>query len=153
MLCILGSDGSLFEMRVVGYQFPELQTEWHDSNWLRIWIHVVHPKGEWSSIDASLLTNEVEALAKWFDAIAKGHKVEAVQDFVEPHLSFRLLDHEGGQTLAIYFESASRPRWARSETVPAEDLFIEFPLSELDLTHTAEQLRLELARYPQRAER
>lgn len=151
MLRLTGSDGSLFEMRVVGYQFLELHNEWHDANWLRIWIHVIHPKGEWSSIDASLLTKEVEDLANWFDAIANGHKVKAVQDFTEPHLYFRLINIEVKQPLLrIYFESASRPRWAWSEIVPAKDLFIEFPLSELNLVQAAEELRQEYKQYPER---
>ncbi|MBI2832157.1 MAG: hypothetical protein HYX79_07870 [Chloroflexi bacterium] len=90
MMHISGSDGSLFEMKVVGYEFPEIQTEEYDSNWLRIRTHIVHlARGEWNSIDASLLTWEVEELADWFDAIAKGHRVESVQSFTEPNLSFR----------------------------------------------------------------
>jgi len=148
---ISGSDGTIFEMSVVGYQYQGIQNEEYDSNWWRIWIHVVHPRGEWNSLDASLLTWGVKSLADWFDSIAKGDQVDVEHSFAEPNLSFRLLNREEHRkSLAIYFELESRPRWASSEHVPAEDLFIEFPLHELDLSQASAQLRRELARYPRR---
>ncbi len=151
---IMGSDGSLFEMSILGYQFPKLQTEEYDSNWLRIRIHVVHPQGEWSSIDPSLLTYEVDALATWFADIVRGRSVATEMAFTEPNLSFQLLDHgRNAKSLRIYFELESRPTWARSEIVPSEDLWVEFLLSEVNLGDAAEALRPDLAQYPQRAGR
>lgn len=95
MMRLVGADGSLFELSIAGYQFPEIETGEYDSNWLGIQIHVAHARGEWTSTQPILLTNEVAALADWFDAIARGDHVEAEQHFLEPNLSFRLLDQEG----------------------------------------------------------
>ena len=154
MMRLVGSDGSLFEISVVDYEYPEIQFEEYDSNWLLIRMHVVHPRGEWTSVDPSLLTYEVEALANRFDAIAKGDHVDVVQRFTEPNLSLRLLDqHLESRLLAVYFNLENPVPWARHTVALAEDLFVEFPLSEVDLARAAEELRHELAQYPQRAAR
>lgn len=146
-----GSDGSLFEMRVVGYQFPEIQDEEYDSNWLLIQIHLVHPRGEWTTVDPCLLTYEVEELADWFDAIARGDHVDAEQHFIEPNLLFRLRDQgANGRTLAVYL---ALDCWAKSEAAPIDNRFVLFPLAGVDPARVAEELRGELARYPQRAVR
>lgn len=139
-----------FEMRIVGYQFPELSGDSDDSNWLRIAIDVVHPRGAWSSIDASLLTYEAARLAAWLEAIAIGERESHEEGFTEPNLSFRLVDGAGASALRVYFELESRPRWAQSRTVGEEDLYVEFPLSELDLATAANELRKQLKRYPER---
>lgn len=154
MMRLVGSDGSLFELSIAGYQFPEIETDEYDSNWLGITIHVAQSRGEWTSTQPVLLTNEVAALADWFDAVARGEDVEPAQTFIEPNLAFRLLDAGSkGRCLAVYFELESRPPWAESNAEPTQDLFVTFPLSELDLARAAEELRQELARYPQRAVR
>ncbi len=145
------SGGSLFEMTVEGYQFPDIQDEPYDSNWLLIRIHVVHSRGEWTTVDPCLLTDELEDLAKWFDAIAQGKEVEKEQNFTEPNLRFRLRETPEGRSLRVHFEMESRPSWAESGASPEEDLYLDFPLAELDLAHAAEELRGEMVRYPQRA--
>jgi hypothetical protein len=146
-----GSDGSLFEMRVAGYQFPAIQDEVYDSNWLLIRIHVVQSRGEWTSVDPCMLTDELEALANWFDAGARGDQVDAEQHFIEPNLSFRLRDQgANGRSLAIYL---ALDCWAKSEAAPVDDRFVLFPLAEVEPARAAAELRGELARYPQRAVR
>ncbi len=144
-------NGSSFEMSVEGYQFPDIQNEPYDSNWRLIRIRVAHFRGEWTTVDPCLLTDEVEDLANWFDAIAQGKGVEKEQNFTEPNLMFRLRETPEGRSLRVYFELESRPSWAESRVSPEEDLFLEFPLADLDLARAAEELRGELARYPQRA--
>ena len=150
MLRMTSEDGLLFELRIVGYQFPELETEEYDSNWLLTEVHVVHPRGEWTTIDPCLQTNEVEGLAAWFDAIAQGKQVNMGLDFIEPNLSFRLLP---SGLLRIYVEFESRPLWAKARTVPAEHLHVEFSLSRTDLEEASGALRRELQSYPERAKR
>ena len=148
---LTSDDGSLFEMSVGSYQFPDIQNEPYDSNWLLIRIHVVHPRGEWTTVDPCLLTDELEDLANWFGAIAEGKAADVEQNFTEPNLMFRLRETPEGRSLRVYFELESRPSWAESRVSPEEDLFLDFPLGELDLARAAEELRGELALYPERA--
>ena len=44
-MLLKGNEATEFELKVIGYQFPDLEKEEYDSDWLSIQIHVVHPKG------------------------------------------------------------------------------------------------------------
>ena len=48
---LAGKDGQMFEMRIVGYQFPHLETVEYDPNWLIIAGAVIHPNGSWRFSD------------------------------------------------------------------------------------------------------
>lgn len=111
-MLLRGSDGQSFQLRVLGYQFPNETTDYWDANWLYVAVSVEHPRGGWSAIDPSLLTFEVARLADWFDSLAQGGPVDAEEEFTEPNLAFRLSQGGSGQALCVYFELESRPAWA-----------------------------------------
>jgi hypothetical protein len=149
MLRLTSSNGAVFELSIAGYQFPEIKHDRFDSNWLLIRIHVVHHRGQWTSQDSCLLTWDVVDLAKWFDAIAGDLPVNPEEDFLEQELEFRLIDKQpAGRSVAIYFRGVFRPSWANEDEDPV--LFVEFPISDVDLANAAEELRRELAAYPPR---
>ncbi len=54
-----GDEQTEFEMNVAGYQFPNLENEPYDSDWLNIHVSVTHPRGAWSKTDACILTFEL----------------------------------------------------------------------------------------------
>jgi hypothetical protein len=137
-------EGHVFEMRIVGYQFPHLETADYDSNWLFIAGEVVHPKGTWQFSDPCLLTYEVARLASWIDSIAERPPLSTTCDFIEPNLPG---DHP---VLGVYFELEARPAWASRQAADGE-LWVEFPLNDLDLRLIARELRSALSAYPQRA--
>lgn len=86
--------------------------------------------------------------------MANGRSAAIAQDFLEPNLSFRLLETElGVKVLRVYFELELRPGWAESETVPGEDLFVSIPLADVDLRQAVEDLRRDMTKSPQRAVR
>ena len=88
MMRLVGSDGTLFEMSIVGYQFPELRTG-DDANWLVIRGNVVHPRGEWTWEDPCLETKDVRHLA----------------GCLEPNLQLCLTDQDSGKgSLEVYFQ-------------------------------------------------
>ena len=91
-MILRGRDLSEFELRVVGYQFPDIVGDEWDANWLVVEIRVA-PVDErpWRSIDPSLLTWEVERLSNWLEALASGRAVEEGEDFVEPNLRFEVV--------------------------------------------------------------
>jgi hypothetical protein len=142
-----GLNGQALELSIMGYQFPSGPTDWHDRNWLQVRIHVVHPRGSWRSTDPMLLTSEVLKLADWMDAVAKGEVTQDERPFTEPALRFEV----GSHALRIYFELESRPSWAKSDVTPSNDLWVEFPLAEVDLSGAAADLRRQLEQYPVRA--
>ncbi len=76
----LGDGGTALELRVVGYQFPDLEAgadprdpdSW-DSNWLVIDGSVRTAAGtSWSFQDPALTTWEVAELAAWLEHVAAG---------------------------------------------------------------------------------
>lgn len=138
---LTADDGTGLSLSIVGYQFPKLDTEPYDSNWLMVSLAVKHPEGSWKETDPCLLTFEVEQLADWLEAVAQGRKVDATRGFTEPNLSFKLVEGPA-RWLVIHFAD-----WPGSER--GQDLTL--PLDELDLQAAASSLRQQLAQFPQRA--
>jgi hypothetical protein len=150
---LTATNRSSFELKIVGYEFPELADVEYDSNWLEIAINVCAAQGAWTATHPSLLTYEVEHLADWFEGLAEGRPVDDKVHFIEPNLSFEVQGTESEKRLRVYFELESRPSWAPWEGVPQKNLWVQFPLSEIDLLGAAQSLRTELSRFPQRTAR
>lgn len=153
ILRLEGSNGQSLQLTIVGYQFPAMRTKDYDSNWLNVQVSVVHPRGRWTARDACLLTYEAARLADWLQAVGRGKSVASEESFIEPNLAFRLVESAQGPFLRVYFELELRPEWAFSRAAFEEDLWVEFPVGELDLVGAAEGLRQQLRVYPQRAAR
>lgn len=148
---IRGSDGTSFQLEIVGYQYPELIDVEHDSNWLCMSMSAILPKGSWSVIDPFLLTYEVAKLADWLDAIATHSETQDEMGFVEPNISFEVVRRVTGQScLRVYFRAECKPPWAGANETGGTDIIAEFALAEIDLRLAAESLRAQLSIYPQR---
>ncbi|MFL5734648.1 MAG: hypothetical protein ACJ78Q_15915 [Chloroflexia bacterium] len=145
-------DGSSLQLKIAGYQFPEVANNEWDSNWLMTHLAVTLPQGSWSVTDPFLLTYEVGHLADWFDAIAAHEQTENEIGFIEPNLWFEVTNPTGGEScLRVHFGLECLPPWAVRSGRGAQDVFADFPLSEIDLHAAAESLRSQLNLYPQRA--
>jgi hypothetical protein len=145
----LTSDDSTFELQVVGYQFPHLEREPYDADWLNIRIDVSLPQGSWTSLDPSLLTWELASLHQWLTSIADGTSVESEESFMEPNLRFEL-SGEGSRNLRVYFELESRPSWAPSDGAGMDDLWAEFRIDPTELKTAAASLREYIVKFPVR---
>lgn len=141
-----------FCLEILGYQFPRVETEEYDSNWLVIRITVSHPKGNWACIDPSLLTYEVARLADWLEAIHNNETVQQAIRFVEPNLEFHLTRSERGKdkVLRVRLRLEASPPWLESDVVGERDFWIQFPIAEIDLLAASRQLREQLQQFPQR---
>ncbi|MBN1315991.1 MAG: hypothetical protein JXA42_11000 [Anaerolineales bacterium] len=146
-MILKASTGISFSLEILRYQFPHIENCKYDSNWLMIRIDVSHPRGDWTSIDPSLLTFEVAGLTEWLDAIHHNEPAQPVIRFVEPNLEFHLVTTAAGKkALRVSFQLESLPPWATDSEV-----CIEFPLDEIDLTEASHHLRVQLQRFPMRA--
>ena len=138
-------------MSLLGYQFPELEDDEYDSNWLNVKIEVSNQQGKWSAIDPALLTYEVQWLIDWLRALSGGNHDKPQIWFTEPCLSFYLSPAEGDpEKLVIELAQGFAPPWATKD--PGEQHQIEFPLTSIDLIAAAQSLENQLRRYPQRTE-
>jgi hypothetical protein len=138
-----------FELRIVGYQFPDEATADYDSNWLVIEGVVTHPRGSWRFSDPSLLTYEVARLAEWLEEVASGTEAQPGCTFIEPNLTFEAVGAGAARALRVSFAIEARPAWAKR----SDDVYLDFPLSGLDLAGAVGSLRRQLGEFPQRAER
>lgn len=133
-------------MKVVGYQFPHLENERYDSDWLNVRIRVKLPEVSWVATDPSLLTWELERLIEWLESIADGERVNAEESFTEPNLRFELIEEEP-KRLRVYFELESRPGWAAYDAARMDDLWVEVEIDAEKLKESAASLREDLKRF------
>jgi hypothetical protein len=148
--------GSFFHLELLGYKYPDAEGEPYDANWLLVRVDAVGPQGAWSVTDPCLLTYEATRLADWFTALANGERAAPALSFLEPGLLFRQIEREGAEKfLRIHFGSLVHPAW--ESDAPAAgvnpDLWLDFPLAEINLTAAASSLRTQLQQYPRRWER
>jgi hypothetical protein len=152
-LILEGPHPNRFALEIVGYEFPDLEDDrfgW-DSNWLRIRIEVTTERGSWTSIDPSLLTTDVALLADWLDAAETGREADRLCWFVEPSLSFELVERgPQGALLRVWFELESRPPWARKDFVSTPDCAVDLTVGTAELGRAAAALREQLRRFPPR---
>lgn len=95
---------------------------------------------------------EVNWLADWLEAVAKGEEAAPDVSFLEPNLRFELRERDGDQAhLRVYFELECRPRWAPADGASMEDLWAEVEATPAELMQAADDLRKELKLYPVRA--
>ena len=138
-----------FMMALVGYQFPALEDDEDDSNWLNVKIAVSHQGGKWSTVDPALLTYEVQWLIDWLRAVSARNYDNRHQVFTEPCLSFHLSPAEGQpDELIIGLSYEFRPPWASKDL--NEEYEIVFSLTSVDLMGAAQSLEHQLRRSPRR---
>ncbi len=83
---LAASNKSALTLKIIGYEFPEIEGHRYDSNWLIVEVTVTHPEGSWTASDPSLLTFEVTRLADWLENINDGKKVDDTIYFTEPNI-------------------------------------------------------------------
>jgi hypothetical protein len=150
-MLIAGKTGDRLEVEILGYEFPPTMDDQYDSNWLIIRISAKTATGSWTATDPSLLTSEVVWLADWFDGIARGEEKDRELEFLEPNLSFELLETSSDRArLRAWFELELRPTWARSDAAGERDLHAELDVTHADLRRAAEALRTQLRQFPPR---
>jgi hypothetical protein len=66
-----GNNGTFFELGIAAYQFPELEGEPYDSNWVIIAGQAQVNGRAWKFKDPCLLAGEVSDSADWLDAGSK----------------------------------------------------------------------------------
>jgi len=140
-------DQNFFEFKVANYEFPQNEMDEYDSNWLIIAGNAAINGKTWRFRDPALLTFELKWLGEWFEkwACCDGGDVEI--GFTEPDLSFSITPE---RKLTVHFELESRPSWKASSIAGQEDLFIEFDVSQNELSAAAAQVWKMLNLFPRR---
>ena len=134
-----------FKLTVLGYQFPATMFDQYDSNWLRIHIDVDSKLGKWQAVDCSLLTWELEAIGEWLNDVYCDRADSDELDFIEPNLSFKLLNKVDDEALIrIQFDLESKPKSALED----DEYYIDFKVSESDWDDLSYQFEKEYDKFP-----
>jgi hypothetical protein len=146
-MLLVGSNGTRFELAILAYEFPDIEDDVWESNWVWVRIDVVNHQGTWTS-KLTMQNAELEVLSEWL--VGNGsHADELELQFLEPTLSFSIQDESAaGCTLRIWFELEARARWAPWEIVPQRDLWTDLRITREDALRASEELRGELAPFP-----
>lgn len=144
MLILKGPHGSEFGLMIRAYEIPPVRKD----NWLIIAIYVSTPYGYWKVFDSALQTFEIDSIIKWFEALAANAETEPEIKFAKPNLRFIINGKSGNYiNLRIYFEYSVRPSWAPYDG-EMNDLWVDLQLTQADLHQAAEELKLELSKFP-----
>ncbi len=159
------SEGSEFELIVIGYGFPQIINDYYDSNSMNIRIRVRNSRGPWDRTGHFLNAFELRQLAIWLDAVAveapminretlrevgrnppKGFPNLRLFDsleFTEPNLRFVLVERETDSTIIrVFFELEARPPWAPANFVGLEDVWVNLHVSDKDLKAAPVHVRM-----------
>ncbi len=141
----IGKDGQEVELKILGYQFPtDIGNDW-DANWLKIYVNVKSNVGQWQAVDPCLTTWEFNQLIEWFSNLSKERNHNSSElTFVEPNLSLRVIDKSEFTSVQINFDLELKPESAYQD----KEYFVIFQFSNEDLATIADELALELYKFP-----
>ena len=145
-------DGSEFELQIAGYQFPEIQDEEWDSNWLLIRVLIHTETHTWEAIDPCMDTYEANNLCKWLNSLAEGQTVQPELEFLEPELRFKAAEITDN---SIEVEIQCRYNLApleTSRTYNYEQVF-QFSLDRQSIRQAAKDWCSEVQKFPTRVQR
>jgi hypothetical protein len=85
-------DGSEFEVQISDYEFPQIENDEWDSNWLKVNLRAKTLTSEWSISTPCLDTYEAAELCDWLRMLADGHQVKMSLSFLEPEFAFQIME-------------------------------------------------------------
>lgn len=141
-------DGNnLFQLEIVSYQYPETLDDRYGSNWVVVKGQVETEGDVWEFLDPCLLAWEAQELATWFEALANHSNTTNVLRFIEPNVSFRSLSNN---TLQLILAAEALPPGRRTAMKPGDTVKLQFMVQPAALQQAAQDLRLQLTRFPTR---
>jgi hypothetical protein len=151
-MLLRGREGNELEVGIVGYQFPDEDTDPWDSNWLLVSLRVLAPEGSWDVVDPCLTTWEAKRLVSWLVLAATRDPGALPLAFTEPNLTVTARSRTSAPLrvhVRACFALELRPPWART-AAGSDDLCVDLDVERNDLARAAASLLGDLVKYPQR---
>ncbi|GAA3396647.1 WapI family immunity protein [Cryptosporangium minutisporangium] len=158
---LISDDGAVVELRVTGYQIPDLagphdpagDARW-DANWLTVLGRVTTSNGRgWEFSDPCLMVEEAHALSGWLRTAAVGRfpgyrrREGSALTFLEPNLEFALRSRTADRAVLrvrFSYESAPEP------TLRGRPVAVLVRMRPDALLRAGGEWSEEIARFPQR---
>lgn len=158
MPAILENDRFRMEIYITGYEFNGEFKDEYDANWLifRVVLQSIYGAWRWQVEDAGALTWEVEDCVEWLRALAADEPVSTESwGFSEPDVSFDLIRHEDGSLIGLTVNLMDEFQPPTKVLIPRENniVSLRFHTPPEVLSHFADQLEMNLKRFPQRGAR
>ncbi|WP_438503489.1 WapI family immunity protein [Deinococcus alpinitundrae] len=164
---ILREGEVVVELSVEDYQFPHIQDEEWDADWVFIRLQLQVGEHQWERTDPALTTFELENLAAWLQEVAqhadvfgswKHNRLSTACFFTEPNLTFKAYSgHVSGQpvTLRLFLTHEFLPSFKQhlpnhSLNEDIQEVYLEFGVDEAQLRILSDQIRQDLRRFPVR---
>jgi hypothetical protein len=150
---LAGLEGNELELHLVGYQFPDDDTDPWDSNWLLVSVRVAAPAGTWEVVDPCLTTWEAKHLVRWLVNAAARDPGAAPVTFSEPNLTVLARAKPADPQRVLVragFQLELRPPWARGSG--GSELVVDLDVGRAALARAAASLLADLVRFPQRGD-
>lgn len=151
-MLLAGANGNELELSIVGYQFPDVEHDPWDSNWLLVALRVVSPKGTWEVVDPCLTTWEAKNLMAWLVTVATRDPASTPLAFTEPNLTFTARQKPRSLKrvlLRACFQLELRPPWL-GRGGGSDDLCVDLDVGRDEVARAAASLLTDLIRFPQR---
>jgi hypothetical protein len=139
--------GNALELIILRYEFPDVQEDRWDSNWLVISAKITTNGQSWHFSDPAVTTFELVELADWLRAVALRENTFDEFEFTEPNLAFFLVSHPV-PTLRVRFAHESAPPWVTDAADRLSGVFVDFPLATADVAVAADELHEALTDFP-----
>jgi hypothetical protein len=146
-----GPSGDSFELSIQGYQFPDIDHDEWDSNWLMVRVCASAHGWSWTATDPSMLTFELAWLAKWADHAADQPNTAEEVPFMEQNLRFEACGSRDEKIrLIVHFDLELRPKVADRGFKDGEPVRAELEVTRDQLRTWAVELRDQRAKFPPR---
>lgn len=153
-MLLRGAEGNELELGIAGYQFPDVDRDPWDSNWLLVSVRVLSRDGSWSVVDPCLTTWEAKRLVSWLVLAATRDPAAVPMTFTEPNLTV-VAGPVAGDPNAVHvratFALELRPPWAHT-AAGSENLAVDLDVRRGDLARAAASLLSDLVAFPQRGD-
>jgi hypothetical protein len=143
-------DEQFIELKILGYEFPEITNDEWDSNWLNIFINAKSNDKHWKASHPSITTFEFNELINWFENISNNKSVKnKIIEFTEPNLSFELLNDFNSEMKEINIIFGLELSPIRPVNYK-EKYYIKFRVNNEKIKEYVEELKNEVKKYPKR---
>lgn len=147
------------DFAVVGYEFPDVDDDPYDANWLviRVSLQSVFGAWRWQVEDAGALTWELSDCVSWLRSLSAGETVAAESfGFSEPDIRFETIRSEDDEKvigLTVHLMDEFQP--PTKVLLPRElnIASLRFHTPPMTLAALADHFASQLVRFPQRGER